>query len=39
MFSVNPVDPEPMVTLLTVPLTRVVTAVPPLTPATCALKL
>ena len=38
MFNVSPVLPEPMVTLSTVPLTSVVTAVPPLTPATCALK-
>ena len=39
MFSVNPVAPEPIVTLSTVPLTSVVTAVPPETPLTCALKL
>lgn len=34
MFSVSPVLPDPMVTLLTVPLTSVVTPVLPLTPAT-----
>src|SRR6202453_652152 len=37
MFSVNPVEPEPIVTLSTVPLTSVLTPVPPDTPLTCAL--
>ena len=39
MFNVMPVVPEPMVTLSTVPLTRVVTAVPPATPLTWAVRL
>ena len=38
MFNVSPVLPAPMVTLSTVPLTSVVTAVPPATPATWALR-
>jgi hypothetical protein len=35
-FKVSPVDPAPMLTLSTVPLTSVVAAVPPDAPAYCA---
>jgi hypothetical protein len=38
-FTVSPVEPAPMLTLSTVPLTKVVAAVPPEgAPAYCALK-